>query len=115
MKKYKFTNQVRSKAVSIANSLRAQGWSFGDALKQGWKVAKAVSEMQSGKELFIRFYKDGQDVPEQRLAVAVTSANYLAKGTGRKRNPLQITYFETTSQKVKSFNAGRFDSFRAVA
>lgn len=106
--------QIRSQVLTIANNLKNSGWNFGDAQRQAWKIVRCQEAMRRG-EVFIRFYKDGEDIPEQRLAVAVTSANYTAKGTSRAKNPLQITFFETTSGKVKSFNAARFDSFRAVA
>jgi hypothetical protein len=106
--------QLRSAVMTITNSLTKQGFSFGQAQRQAWKVVRAIEAMKSD-EIVLRFYKDGDDIPQQRFAVAVTTANYKSKGTGRKRNPLQVSYFETTSGKVKSFNAGRFDSFRAVA
>lgn len=106
--------QLRSSVLTLANNLKKEGMSFGDAQRQAWKVIRCQQAMLGG-EVFIRFCKEGDEIPQQRLAVAVTSSNYISKHTTRKRNPLQITYFEVNSGQVKSFNAARLYDFRAVA
>ena len=112
------TNQIKlrkiqSKAVSIANTLRNQGWSFSDALRQGWKVAKVWAAMQQD-EVVIRFYKDGDDIPQQRTAtLSPAFFNYTASTTAKakKSNPLQVKFWDTVKNGWRSFNAGRFMEF----
>lgn len=112
MKKQIKTRQIRSKAMSIANVLRSQGWIFSDALRQGWKVAKAWSAMHED-EIIIRFLKDGEEIPEQRTATlspaffTYTSTNTRTK----KENPLQVKFWDTCKNGWRSFNAARFVSF----
>lgn len=106
--------QLRSKVLSLANNLKKEGMPFGKAQKKAWQVIRCQQAMLRG-EVFIRFYKEGDDIPQQRIAVAVTNSNYVSKHTTRKKNPLQITYFEVNSGQIKSFNAARFYDFRAVA
>ena len=108
--------KIQSKAVSIANTLKAQGWNFSDALRQGWKVAKAWAAMQQD-EVVIRFYKDGDDIPQQRTAtLSPAFFNYTASTTAKakKQNHLQIKFWDTLKNSWRSFNAGRFDSFKTA-
>lgn len=109
----KKSQSIRSQVMTLANYLKKQ-MSFSDALRQAWNVAKLQAWLKKGGEAVIRFFKDGKDVPEQRIAVAINSDNYQSKGSGRKRNPLQISYFEVNSHQIKSFNAARFYGFATV-
>lgn len=106
--------QKRSRVLTIANALVKQGWSFSAAQKRGWEVVRFQETIQKG-EAIIRFFKEGKDIPEQRIATSINSTNYVSKNTDKKRNPLQVSYFELNSNQIKSFNVTRFDSFRAVA
>lgn len=109
------TYQIRSKVMKMANALKnTEAMKFGEAQRVAWQVVRCQEAMKKG-EVFVRFFKEGQDVPQQRIGVAVTSKNYVSKNTDRKRNPLQITYFEVNSGKIKSFSASRFYDYRAVA
>lgn len=106
--------QKRSRVLQIANALVRIGWSFSDAQKRGWQVVRFQEAIKTG-EAVVRFFKFGDEIPQQRIATAITSANYVSKNTDKKRNPLQVSYFEVNSGSIKSFNASRLDSFRAVA
>lgn len=107
--------KIQGKALSIANVLRNQGWNFSDALRQGWKVAKAWAAMQVD-EVVIRFNKEGEEVPEQRtatLAPAYFSYNATSTKT-RKENPLQVRFWDTVKNGWRSFRADRFVSFASA-
>lgn len=107
------TLQKRSKALSIANSLKKQGWDFGKAQRHAWNVVRAIEAMKSD-EIVIRFCKDGQEVPEQRTAtLSPAFFNYTSTSTKtRKQNPLQVKFWDTLKNGWRSFNAGRFVSFK---
>lgn len=107
------TYQKRAKALSIANSLRNQGWNFSDAQRHAWNVVRAIEAMKSD-EVIIRFHKEGEEVPEQRTAtLSPAFFTYTATGTHRRSNPLQITYFDTLKNGFRSFNAARFVSYKS--
>lgn len=110
------TYQKRSKALQIANALvKKGGWSFSSAQKHAWEVVRAIEAMRKD-EVVIRFNKEGQDVPEQRTAtLCPIFINYTSTGTEpRKENPLQVKYFDTLKNAFRSFNAGRFVSYKEV-
>jgi hypothetical protein len=106
----KSTTSIRSQVMTLANYLK-KTMTFSEALRQAWNVAKLQAWLKKGGEAVIRFFKEGSDIPEQRAAVAINADNYQVKGADRKRNPLQISYFELNSNKIKSFNAARFAGF----
>lgn len=112
MKKQIKLRKIQGKALSIANVLHNQGWSFSDALRQGWKVAKAWAAMQMD-EVIIRFTKEGEEIPEQRTAtLSPAFFTYTSTSTKtRKENPLQVKYWDTLKNGWRSFNAARFVSF----
>lgn len=112
--KFMFTYQKRSQALKIANSLRKQGWKFGDAQRRAWQVVRFMEAVRQG-EVVLRFTKKGDDIPQQRIATAITSGNYKPKGIVKKKNPLQVVYFDHNRQAVRSFNAARFVGFKAAA
>ena len=108
------TYQKRAKALQIANSLKSQGWNFGDAQRQGWKVVRAIEAMKKD-EVVLRFLKEGEEVPEQRTAtLSPAFFSYTATSTKtRKENPLQVVFYDTLKNGFRSFNAGRFVSYKS--
>ncbi len=107
--------QKRSKVLTIANALVKKGWSFSAAQKHAWNVVRCICEMKK-TEVVVRFYKEGQDVPEQRTAtLSPAFFSYTSTSTKqRKQNPLQVSFFDTYKNSFRSFNVERFDSFKSA-
>lgn len=115
MKSYKFKSQVRTDAMSIYNAIKSTYTNKSEAMKQAWKCAKAKQALKQG-EVILTFCKKGEEVPTVRFGTLSSDfITYESKGTGRKKNASQISYFEQTSNQFKSFIATNLIQFRAVA
>lgn len=112
----RFTYQLRAKVLKLAHQLtKKEGFNFSDAQRRAWEVVRLQEALRQGKEVVLRFTKTGDDLPQQRIATAVSTENYTPKGSNRRPNPLQIIYFDHTRQSVRSFNAARFVGYRIAA
>lgn len=105
----------RSKVMTIVNALTKKGWPFGAAQSHAWKVVRCIVEMQK-TEVVLSFLKEGATVPETRTAsLAPAFVTYTSTTTAskpRKKNPLQIHFFDTTKNEFRSFTAERFVGFQ---
>jgi uncharacterized protein YdaT len=110
--------QKRSRVLTIANALTKKGYSFGDAQRKAWEIVRCICEMKKS-EVVVRFFTEGEtEIPQQRTAsLAPAFLPYTTTTTEskpRKKNPLQITFFDTTKNGFRSFTAERFVSFASA-
>lgn len=102
---------LRSEAMRLYNYIKKIITDNSEAMRKAWAVAKFQAALKDGKEAVIRFFKEGDEIPQQRVAVAINETNYQSKGSDRKRNPLQVSFFDLAKNAIRSFNATRFDGF----
>lgn len=102
---------LRSDAMRLFNYLKKSITDNSEAMRKAWAVAKFQAALKSGAETVIRFFKENDEIPQQRVAVAINETNYQSKGSDRKKPALQILFFDKGYNAIRSFNAARFDGF----
>ena len=84
---------------------------------ESWTYAYFIADLKNelrNNVLFVRFQKTTGEVTERKATLRVEYINYESKGSTRKKNPLQIKYFETDSNCFKSFNVTRLKFYKAA-
>jgi WYL_2, Sm-like SH3 beta-barrel fold len=102
-------HRLSSKAMTVANFLRKQGWTLSEALKKGWQVAKCWWAMRKGAVL-VSFQKKDGTVTERRATLNDGLYTYEVQG-GNKANPLQVCFYDLTKSAFRSFCAGNLVSY----
>lgn len=98
---------MKKKVFQIANALVwEKGWNRSEATKHAWKIAKLHQAMKAGAVEFTYEKSDGTQRPAKGT-IDPTLFSYRKKSSGRKKNPLQVPYFDLEKNAWRSFSAYR--------
>lgn len=106
-------NKIRSEAMRLFNHLKKTITDNGQAMRQAWAVAKAETAMQT-KIYKITFKKVCGEVTTRFATLCRDFFEYESKGSTKKRNALQIAFFDLSAQTIKSFTAANLLSLEVV-
>ncbi len=100
-------NRIKSKAVSIANSLR-KSLGFSEALKIGYKISKLI-ELMKDNVVFISFTKTNGEERTYHATLNPSFYNWVNKtGKTTKKKHFQISFYCLEDDCIKSFLAPNF-------
>ena len=107
-------NKIRSEAMRLFNYLKKTATSNSEAMRQAWAVAKAETAMQT-KICKITFKKVCGEVTTRFATLCRDFFKYESKGSTKKRNALQIAFYDLNAETFKSFIASNLVQFKVVA
>lgn len=90
---------MKTKLFKIAHAIKAQFATFGEALKQAWKIIKLEVRMMAGNVSF-KFRKVDGSIRE---AVGTLTVKYESKGNGKPMPVDSMMYYDTEANGFRSF------------
>ena len=101
----KFTNKLRSQVFTLAHFIRTQFETFSQALKRAWKVIKLKLSLRTQSIVSFSFKKANGTVREAKgTLLPDLIAKHVKGGSNRKKNPLQVKYYDLDKGAFRSFN-----------
>lgn len=90
---------MKTKLFKIAHAIKSQFATFGEALKQAWKIIKLQARMMVGNVSF-KFRKVDGSIRE---AVGTLTVKYESKGNGKPMQVDSMMYYDTEANGFRSF------------
>lgn len=90
---------MKTKLFKIAHAIKAQFATFGEALKQAWKIIKLQARMIVGNVSF-KFRKVDGSIRE---AVGTLTVKYESKGNGKPMSVDSMMYYDIEANGFRSF------------
>lgn len=90
---------MKTKLFKIAHAIKAQFATFGEALKQAWKIIKLQARMMVGNASF-KFRKVDGSIRE---AIGTLTVKYESKGNGKHVPVDSMMYYDIEANGFRSF------------
>ena len=90
---------MKTKLFKIAHAIKAQFATFGEALKQAWKIIKLQARMMAGNASF-KFRKVDGSIRE---AVGTLTVKCESKGNGKPMPVDSMMYYDIEANGFRSF------------
>lgn len=90
---------MKTKLFKIAHAIKTQFATFGEALKQAWRIIKLEARMMVGNVLF-KFRKVDGSIRE---ALGTLTVKYESKGNGKPIPVDSMMYYDIESNGFRSF------------